>query len=157
MTRQDPSSVSRLINQSSRLLASLGDSRLRAHGFRYAQVPVLAALRDGDSVTQADLARRLGVEQSSMAQLLSRMERDGSIRRVPHESNARASRISVTRQALPRLPAARQSLLDLEAEALKGLEPNEIKTLTNLLARVRTNLERVATAAQTTSTSEMPT
>lgn len=147
MAHRASPSLAQLINQSSRLFAALGDARLKPLGLRYAQVPVLAALRDGQALTQADLTRQLGVEQSSMAQLLMRMERDGVIQRSAHEQSPRASRISVTPPTARRLSSARKQLDGLDAQALDGLEPKEVSSLLRLLERVRANLERIAKQA----------
>lgn len=143
MKRQARRHLAQVVNQLARLFTAQGDARLKPLGFRYAQVPVLAALRDGEAITQADLARRLGVEQPSMAQLLARMERDGAIERAPHEGHGRAVRVSATPQTARRLTKAREQLSDLDAVALDGLSPQEIETLFALLERVRENLGRL--------------
>jgi hypothetical protein len=82
-------SLAQLINRASRALARDGDTTLKPLGLRYAQVPVLALLREGTELTQKDLAEASGIEQPSMAQLLTRMDRDGLIRRTPHPRDAR--------------------------------------------------------------------
>lgn len=135
------STLAQLVNQIARRFASLGDARLRPLGFRYAQVPVLALLRSGDKLTQADLVRRTGVEQSSMSQLLMRLEREGAITRQPHADHARMSIFSVTREAAKGLPAAGKVLMKLDKEALAGLDDKDVATLFGLLERVLKNLE----------------
>ncbi len=132
--------IAQLLNHASRLLSSLGDARLRPLGFRYAQVPVLALLRTGEKLTQAELTRQVGVEQSSMAQLLTRMESEGSIVRTPHPSHARMTEVAVSKETAKRLPAARTLLQKLDAEAVKGFSSDEVATLVRLLERVLANL-----------------
>ncbi|MFD6259170.1 MarR family winged helix-turn-helix transcriptional regulator, partial [Nocardia sp. NPDC060256] len=83
-------SLAQLINRASRALARDGDATLKPLGLRYAQVPVLALLREDAERTQKELAEATGIEQPSMAQLLSRMDRDGLIRRTPHPRDARS-------------------------------------------------------------------
>lgn len=124
-----------------RLIARLGDGRLRALGFATAQLPVLTALMDGAKLSQTELAREAGVEQPTMAQLLSRMERDGLIRRERDPADRRSSLISLTEQARARLPAGREILVKGNQDMMRGLSEEEIATLTSLLQRVLANIE----------------
>ena len=122
-------------------LARIGDLRLGKIGFATAQLPVLAALKDGDSRSQTELARWARVEQPTMAQLLARMERDGIIRREPDPADRRSSLISLTQEARDRLPAGRAILQQSNKEMTRGLSAEDLQTLIALLRRVLGNLE----------------
>src|SRR4051812_33468072 len=63
------------------------------------QLPVLLVLYDADGPTQAELARRLGVEQPTMAATLGRMERDGLIERRADEDDGRRARVHLTERS----------------------------------------------------------
>lgn len=128
-----------------RSMARVGDIRLRELGFATAQLPVLGALADGSERSQAELARWAKVEQPTMAQLLSRMERDGLIRRVPDPCDKRSSLVSLTEETRARLPAAREMLVQGNRDATKGLAPEEVETLLDLLRRVLANVEAMET------------
>ena len=137
-----------LINRAARLLTRWGDVRFQAVGLAIAQLPVLAALRDGASRTQKELAKLAQIEQPTMAQLLARMERDGLVRRKPDLEDKRSSLISLTPFALRRLPQGREILLEGNRVALKGFTDREIATLCKLLERVVTNLTAATKAEQ---------
>jgi MarR family transcriptional regulator for hemolysin len=134
----------RLFNRAQRLFGRITESRLRALGLGIGQVPVLAALEHGGSLSQRDLAKIAEIEQPSMAQVLSRMQRDGLIRREPDPQDARSSLISLTDAALSRLPAAREVLQQGSREALSAFDAADVEQLGLLLRRVVSNLERVA-------------
>jgi len=119
------------------------DGRLRALGFAVAQIPVLAALMHSDGLPQAELVRIVRVEQSSMAQLLARMERDGMIQRVVDPADKRSRLITLTDAARAQMPHAREILLQGTAQALEGFTEEEQQTLLGLLVRLNANLERV--------------
>ena len=121
----------------------IGDARLRAVGLATAQLPVLSMLTNGVSLSQTELARRAGVEQPSMAQLLLRMERDGLIRRHPDPSDRRTSLITLTEEAERRLPAGRAILRQANTEMTHGFSADEVQTLLELLARVLENVDRI--------------
>lgn len=122
-------------------LSRIGDARLRDLGFATAQLPVLTALKDGDRLSQTELARWAKVEQPTMAQMLARMERDGLVKREADPRDRRSSLISLTDEALARLPAGRAVLRQGNADITKGLSSQEVDTLVSLLKRVLANIE----------------
>ncbi len=119
----------------------VGDMRLRELGFATAQLPVLNALKDGARYSQTELARGAKVEQPTMAQMLARMERDGVIQREPDPRDGRSSLVSLTKEALDRLPAGRDVLRQGNADMTRGLSHDEVDTLVSLLRRVLANIE----------------
>jgi len=131
-----------------RALTRIGDIRLRDLGFATAQLPVLAALKDGARLSQTDLARWAKVEQPTMAQMLARMERDGLIRRESDPNDRRSSVISLTKQARSKVPAGRAVLRQGNVEMTKGLSAREVETLLGLLRRVLANVEAMEQATQ---------
>lgn len=138
-----------LISLAARGFARLSEARLKPLGFGVGHVPVLIALQDGRADTQRDLARFAKVEQPPMAQMLARMERDGLIQRTPDPADGRSSRIALTEPARVRLPDACSVLLDGNREALSGFTDKESEQLTNLLTRLISNLDRIATPETT--------
>jgi len=128
------------IARAARLLARLADTRFRELGISMSQFPVLFALRNGDSLTQKHLASLAGVEQSSMAQLLVRMERDGLIRRELDPTDRRSSLVSLTTETLDKIDPARMVLAQGNSDALAGFDEAETATLLSLLERVIANL-----------------
>src|ERR1700733_12124008 len=131
-----------------RALGRIGDIRLRDLGFATAQLPVLTALKDGARMSQTELARWAKVEQPTMAQMLTRMERDGIIKREPDPADGRSSLISLTKQARARLPAGRAVLRQGNVEMTQGLSAQEVETLLALLRRVLANVEAMESGSQ---------
>lgn len=137
------SSPAPLINMASRSFTRLGERRVKAFGFSIGQMPVLYLLRDGGAMSQKELARFAKIEQPSMAQMLARMERDGLISRMPDPDDGRSSLISLTEEALEKLPAAREAMEQGSKKTLEGFNSEEIKTLINLLRRLNVNLDQL--------------
>lgn len=131
----------------SRALTRVGDARLRDLGFATAQLPVLTALKDGARLSQTELARWAKVEQPSMAQLLTRMERDGLVIRIPDPGDRRSSLISLTNKAQEKLPAGRAVLHQGNTEMTKGLSSEDVTMLISLLKRVLSNVEAMEASA----------
>ena len=144
MAPQMVSTPGQQVTRAARLFARVADARLKPLGFTLGQVPVLVALRDGQALPQAELARLARTEQSSMAQLLDRMERDGLIQRVPDPQDGRRRLISLTPAAAGQMTAARQAVTGVAEEASLGFTSEEQALLLGLLTRFGDNLETIA-------------
>ena len=136
-----------LISLAARAFVRLSEARLKPLGFGVGHLPVLVALRDGRAGTQRDLAQFARIEQPSMAQMLTRMERDALIRRIPDPDDRRSSRITLTEAAHARLPEACVVLLEGNREALSGFTDEETTQLVALLTRLIGNLDRIGSTA----------
>jgi Transcriptional regulators len=126
----------------------LADAKFRTLGLGVASFPVLSMLRTGEKLSQKDLTRCAHIEQPSMAQLLSRLERDGMIKRSPDPSDGRISLISITRKALGILPEVNAAVDAGNELALAGMSDSEAKMLIDLLQRLIANLEGAAQREQ---------
>ncbi|WP_426196460.1 MarR family winged helix-turn-helix transcriptional regulator [Massilia sp. DWR3-1-1] len=136
-----------LISLAARVFARLSEARLKPLGFGVGHLPVLVALEDGLAASQRELARFARIEQPSMAQMLTRMERDGLISRSAHPTDGRSSQITLTEAARARLPAACEVLLEGNRAALDGFSAQEAAQLGALLGRLIANLDRVTGGA----------
>lgn len=134
-----------LINMASRSIARLGERRIKHLGFSIGQMPVLYLLRDGGSMSQKELAKQAKIEQPSMAQMLTRMERDGLIARTPDPADGRSSLISLTEKALAKTSDARAALAEGSEESLSDFTAEERKTLVEMLRRLNARLHAIIT------------
>ena len=113
-----------LINHLARIFAQALAREIGPIGLAPGQFMVLLELWREEGLTQRDLVGRLDVEQATLANTLSRMERDGLIRRKPHPVDGRAQSIHLTDRArrleAPATKAAdginRRMLAELTAE-----------------------------------------
>ena len=136
------SSPGHLVSLAARGFQRLSEARLKPLGFGVGHLPVLVALEDGQASSQRDLARFARIEQPSMAQMLTRMERDGLVSRTPDTVDKRSSQVALTEAARARLPDACAVLFQGNAEALDGFTEQEAAQLAALLTRLIANLDR---------------
>lgn len=127
------------------LINRLYDKRLQdvlaPFGVAPGQFPALVMLFQKDGLTQAELCRRIGVEQPTMANTLARMERDGLIRRDADAEDKRRSFVFLT----PKAKAAQDAVME-EARKVAGLAVTRLSaveqdTLFALLAKLADNLK----------------
>jgi DNA-binding MarR family transcriptional regulator len=127
------------------LINRLYDKRLldvlAPFGVAPGQFPALVMLFQKDGLTQADLCRRIGVEQPTMANTLARMERDGLIRRDADAGDKRRSFIYLTAKSKAAQEAVMDEARKVAAQAVATLSASEQDTLFALMARLTENLK----------------
>ncbi len=129
------------VNRSSRAILKLHEARLKPLGLQLAHLPVLISLEEQGALSIGELARIARVEAPSMVQLLARMERDGLVQREENPADKRSARISLTRKARAKIPAAKAALNQGEKDATAPLSARERETLIELLRKVAIALE----------------
>jgi DNA-binding MarR family transcriptional regulator len=127
------------------LLNRLYDKRLQEVlaplGVAPGQFPALVMLFQKDGLTQAELCRRIGVEQPTMANTLARMERDGLIKREADGADKRRSFVYLTAKIKERQEAIVGEARKVAAAAVAGLNGAEQDALFALLGRLTENLK----------------
>ncbi len=100
------------------------------------QFVLLAALAEGDAVTQQELVRRVGSDPSTVRAMLLLLEGRGLVARERHPDDGRARCVTLTakgRHVFRRLLAKSEPL---RARLLAAFRPNEVTVLVGLLRRV---------------------
>ena len=105
------------------------------------QVVVLAALAEGEGSTQSDLVRVTGVDRSTLAEMVSRMEQKGLIVRRADHLDGRAKTVWLSETGRARLEEAIPALRAVD-EALLALLPRpRQQSFVNALDLVVTSAE----------------
>jgi DNA-binding MarR family transcriptional regulator len=125
-----------LANHMARLFAQGLQERIAPLGIVPGQFPALLELWEQDGVTQKGLVAKLDVEQATIANTLTRMERDGLIRRTKHPSDARAQQIWLTPKANKIRDKAYKAATKQNAAALTDLSDKEQAQFVNYMERV---------------------
>jgi DNA-binding MarR family transcriptional regulator len=106
----------------------MGDSSITPRQFI-----VLFAVNEEEGLSQTDLVNRTGIDRSTLADMISRMIKNGLLARKRTAEDARANAVRLTaagrralNSSLPRAVAAEKALLDLlpktvQADLVKGL------------------------------------
>ena len=125
-----------LANHMARLFAAGLRERITPLGLAVGQFPVMLELQAKDGLTQKELVGRLDIEQATMANTLTRMERDGLIRRLPHPDDGRAQIIRLTDHGRALYGPAIEAAKAQNALALSGLNDDEKVLFLELMQRV---------------------
>lgn len=117
-------------------------ARAKQSGFARGQLPVLLELWSCDGLTQRQLLDRLDIEQATMANTLSRMERDGLITRSPHPADKRAQLVHLSERGRAMRADALAAAEHAEAELFKGFRRFERELLLEYMRMMITNVAR---------------
>jgi DNA-binding MarR family transcriptional regulator len=125
------------------LLSALGfqssrrwSARLEPIGLDARQVMALRVIGGEGSMTQAALARRIGVPASRIVGLVDELEAAGQVERRPGQSDRRVHMLNVTEAGAATLRQVVEISIAHEAEMLDGLSPDERRELLGLLRRI---------------------
>lgn len=125
-----------LINHIARLFAKELQHRIQPLGIVTGQFPILLELWEGDGLTQRELLEKLDIEQATLANTLTRMQRDGLIKRTKHPTDARAQLIWLTDKASKIKDEAYQSAAQINMEALSVLGKRDQAQFMEFMRRV---------------------
>ena len=100
------------------------------------QFAPLVMLFEQDGLTQAELCRRINVEQPTMANTLDRMERDGLVKRTPDPSDKRRATIHLTARASEMRGSVMDRARKVASLAVQALAPSEQETMFGLIAKM---------------------
>ncbi|KTD23387.1 transcriptional regulator [Legionella lansingensis] len=132
--------TSTLLKKANRLLVKKANELLKPYKITHAYTSFLMELFAKAGLTQAEMCKRIGIEQPTAVRTLDRMERDGFIRRKPSENDRRVYLVFPTAKAL-----AVKNEIDLCAQklnelALQGFSEEEKKYFNQLIKRLNDNL-----------------
>lgn len=132
-----------LIARTHRVLRSYIYHQLSTMRVTFEQFQVLVGLSAGDDIPQNVLAERMDLEPSSIARMLSRMEKRDLITRVEDQADSRVRRVVVTekgRELWRQIAPIRERHLE---KALDCLTDEEVVQLEELLNRVREHVREL--------------
>lgn len=113
-------------------------------GVTRAQWKVLFKLTRTPGLRQVELADMLDLEPITLCRIVDRLEEAGLVERARDPEDRRAWRLHVTAQAQPLVEKLRAVGNVLVERAFAGIDPKEIETTRQVLARVRANAGRCA-------------
>ena len=96
------------LRKASRRLSQIYDAALAAHGLRSTQRAILAHVARANSPTMGELAAALTLDRTALNHNLKPLERDGYLKVVVDDNDARGRRIELTDFGQQKLNASRE-------------------------------------------------
>ena len=146
MSEIDPETVGQLLHETARVWRHKLDQRLRPLGLSQAKWRTIAHLARGQ-MTQHDLAERLGIEEPTLARLLTRLESGGWIKRKNAQHDRRCKTVHLQPKSSQLLQQIEDTARKLRHELLATISPCDLQTCLHVLSEIR----RKAAAAEARS------
>ncbi|HWW64611.1 MAG TPA: MarR family transcriptional regulator [Sphingomonadaceae bacterium] len=90
----------------------------------------------GRTATQRELAQRVGIEESTLARALDRLEKQGFVERAIDKDDRRAKRITLTAAAQPVIDRVNDAASTLRNEILRDVDPDDLATCLKVLSQI---------------------
>jgi DNA-binding MarR family transcriptional regulator len=132
------------IGETAHALRRAFDRRASALGATRAQWKVLFRLSRKPGLRQVELADMLDVEPITLCRIIDRLEESGLVERSNDPDDRRARLLHVTARAQPLIENLHVLAAELAGEAFAGIDPRDVETTRQVLARVRENVGRSA-------------
>ena len=130
-----------LINLLARLSNKAARQRLGSMGTWPGQIPIVLCLLAEEGLSQKELIERTRIEQSTMAEHLDRMDRDGLIYRVRDERDRRVFRIFLSDKVKESSDWLMRELEEGVRQYTAGISEKDLETCSNTLAKIIGNME----------------
>ncbi len=133
----DPnSSPSHLLHRAQQIAADLHATAFGPSGLTQRQLAVLAALAPAGGVSQADLVVKTGIDRSTLAEMVARMEGKGLVAREKSVKDSRAKSVTMTDMGREALTTAIPRLRSIDHMVLALLPSSRRDMLVELLTRI---------------------
>jgi DNA-binding MarR family transcriptional regulator len=112
------------------------DAHFAGRGVTADQFVLLAALAEGDAVTQRDLVRRVSSDPNTVHAMLRLLEGRGFVARLRHPTDGRARSVALTAKGRRIFDRLRAGSEPLRTRLLAAFRPDEVTVLLGFLGRI---------------------
>ena len=134
----------RTLHETARAWRHALDRRLRPLGLSQAKWLALVHLARAGTLTQKDLAARLGVEAPTLVGLLDRLSADGWTERLETPHDRRSKTVRLTERAQPVVREINRIAAALRSELVEGIAPAGLKSCVEVLKQVQQRADTLA-------------
>lgn len=147
-------SLSHLLHRAQQMAANRSAQALRDAGITLRQFSVLAAASGEVGPSQSRLVELTGIDRSTLADMLARMEQSGLIERQQSEEDARAKSVALTKQGQAALDVAAPAVREADEALIALLAKNRRNAFLDLLSTLITSSEASIEKARTAPDSD---
>jgi DNA-binding MarR family transcriptional regulator len=129
-------SPSHLLRRAEQFAAELFARSELYDGVTLRQTVLLAAVAEAEGASQSDLVRTTGVDRSTLAEMMARMENKGLIARAAAADDGRAKSVRLTNEGRRRLDAVLPAMRDVDRNLLAALPATRRAAFQAILAEL---------------------
>lgn len=143
-------STSHLLHRAEQLAADRF-AQLVGDALTLRQFAVLATIADAPGLSQIDLVRSTGIDRSTLADMMNRLEKRGLITRSTSETDARARSVQLTADGAAIFQSSIQHARAADAAILDMLPRTKAKSLQGILTKLTKLADEAAAKAERTA------
>lgn len=128
------------VNQLARNFTKKLNEKISPLGLYSSQWGIILYLYEKKQCTQIELSQYLGVEAPTITRTLTRMEEMGWVIRSEGKDK-RERLIKLTEKAYEMFPKWHETAQNIEVEAIKNIDKDELEIFNNILEKMMKNLE----------------
>jgi DNA-binding MarR family transcriptional regulator len=117
-------------------------------GVTLRQTVLLAAIAEAEGASQSDLVRSTGVDRSTLAEMMARMEKRGLIVRSAAADDGRAKSVSLTRQGRRRLDQALPAMREVDRALMAAIPAQQRSAFRAVLMSLAETADRQSAEAE---------
>lgn len=129
-------SPSHLLHRAQQIAGDLHTAAFGPTGLTQRQLAVLAALGAKDGVSQTELVVETGIDRSTLAEMVARMETKGLMVRAKSQTDSRANSVTLTEAGQAALLDALPKMQAIDKSMLAFLPSSRREGLIDLLTRI---------------------
>jgi MarR family transcriptional regulator, temperature-dependent positive regulator of motility len=141
------SSPNHLIHRAEQLAAERF-AQLAHEDLTLRQFAVLVAIAEKPGMSQMDLVRATGIDRSTLADMMSRLERRGWVDRIASEADGRAHAVHLSAEGQSILQSSTQHARAADAAILDLLPKTKARSFLNILAKLSKLADEAAAKAE---------
>lgn len=130
------------LNRASQTYNEEMSAALKSHGLDTVKWRILMLLADKSPSSVGELARRSVTKMPTLTRVLTRMEKEGLVVRSALQDDRRVVEVTMTPKAVSALRAVKAIGQNVFERAFEGTSAGEIVVVTEVLKRMRENLQR---------------
>lgn len=134
------------IVETSRLLRSLVEQRLKPYGMTRAQVATLGRLEREEGLSQNEMAETLELAPIAMVRIIDQLEGEGLVERRADPSDRRCNLLYITESGRNRLASLDSFKTRIGAELFDGIGESDIRQMLSTLDRMHANIKTTQAA-----------
>ncbi len=128
------SSPSHLLHRAQQLAANQSSDALKAANITLRQFSLLAAVAEREGASQSQLVDKTGIDRSTLADMVARMETADLVKRLESKEDARAKAVWLTPKGADTLEAAAPAVQAADDELMRKLPKNRRASFLAILA-----------------------
>jgi len=133
-----------LLAQANGQYSLLMERSLKAVGMDLPRWRVLMVLHEKSPSTMSEISRRAAMKLSTMTKVAQRLEKEGYVELAPNPDDRRVTNVHLQPAGEVAVVTIREAASDVFQRLTANFNAAELATLTDLLAKLNTNLNKVS-------------